>query len=79
MQLRVLRHEGNDGGAGAHGAGRAKGPRPALTLIQGGAPRRGHRAASARLEVAPAPTPRPVAEEVPVYLKPIPSWVPRLW
>ena len=58
--------------------------RPVLRVIQGGVTRR------RRLEPpgAPRPASDPVAEaeeaplrleELPIYLRPIPAWLPRLW
>ena len=88
MQLRLLVREmkepaaKSDTPAGAGAERPAAAPRPALKVLQGGAPRRSRPARPAiRLTVAPpSPTkPDPRAEEIPVYLRPIPSWVPRLW
>lgn len=63
------------------------GSRPALRVIQGGLSR------TSRLAPPPGPgdlrdpqeqptevTPAPVdLDDVPIYLRPIPAWVPRLW
>ncbi|HEV8307990.1 MAG TPA: hypothetical protein VGW35_10010 [Methylomirabilota bacterium] len=58
-------------------------PRPELKLLQGG------RARPKRLGPPTAPPPgaerpsdapsRIMLPEVPIYLRPIPSWLPRLW
>jgi len=82
VELRLLMRDGNDATAGGAGAERrAAGPRPTLTVIQGGAPRRPRtgRSTTSRLAVAPPAAPDPRLDEVAVYLRPIPSWVPRLW
>jgi hypothetical protein len=84
MQLRLLVRETKDEAAKQNASAERHAPsaRPTLNVIQGGAPRRPRPARSAaRLAVAPAPRTRMTEqlEEVPVYLRPIPSWVPRLW
>ena len=56
--------------------------RPALTLIQGGRvrPRKvGPAAAGPRETADGCLEPELKIEEVPIYLRPIPAWVPRLW
>ncbi len=67
----------------------SEGPRPALTLLQGGLARPTRLGPTRPAAPAAAPTPRPTPapraapvlriEEIPIYLRPIPAWVPRLW
>jgi hypothetical protein len=79
VELRVLVQD-TKGPSGADRPDTTDWPRPTLTVIQGGAPRRPRsRSQATRLALAPPAERRPEAEEIPVYLRPIPSWVPRLW
>lgn len=56
-------------------------PRPTLRLIQGGLARPKRVSPKANEAAPPAPRAEPVLriEEIPIYLRPIPAWVPRLW
>ena len=80
MRLVVNQTLEKEGGAPAR---RPEGPRPALTLLQGGLARPKRLGPTRPAAPAAAPTPRaePVLriEEIPIYLRPIPAWVPRLW
>jgi hypothetical protein len=80
VELRVLRRDG-EGRGGVEPAEKADWPRPELTVIQGGAPRRVRSRSRAMRMALEAPPAEQLAEveEIPVYLRPIPSWVPRLW
>jgi hypothetical protein len=63
------------------------GSRPTLRVIQGGLTRPSRRVPPPSPRDLPDPqeqpteaTPAPVdLDEVPIYLRPIPAWVPRLW
>jgi len=63
--------------------GRGDARRPALRVIQGGRVRTPRRlatpAGAAPAVPAPEPGPLPDLGEIPVYLRPIPAWLPRLW
>ena len=80
MRLVVSRPQ-EPGTTGEARTPRADADRPALTLIQGGRPR--PRKVGARPPETAAGTPELELElkieEVPIYLRPIPAWVPRLW
>lgn len=63
-------------------SGATVGERPALRVIQGGRARPRHLAAPRLPEKrGAAAEPEPVIDfdEVPIVLRPIPAWVPRLW
>ncbi len=63
-------------------APRPAGARPPLRVLQGGLARPRRLGASAPATPAPErPQAEPVLriEEIPIYLRPIPAWVPRLW
>jgi hypothetical protein len=79
----VVNRSQGKGTAGEPSAPRAGASRPALTLIQGGLsrPRRVGPVAGRPRESAAAASPEPELriEEIPIYLRPIPAWVPRLW
>jgi hypothetical protein len=70
-----------------HGPREGVGSRPALRIVQGGRarPRRWvappENAGSLDARETPAETALPVhdLDDVPIYLRPIPAWVPRLW
>ena len=80
MRLVVSQPVEKMGDAGS--ARRPDTPRPTLTLLRGGLarPKRLGRAGSPAPEPAPPPTePGLRVEEIAIYLRPIPAWVPRLW
>jgi hypothetical protein len=58
------------------------GTRPALRIIEGGRARPSRLAAPRTTPAPPAPAPSETVldlDEVTIYLRPIPAWVPRLW
>jgi hypothetical protein len=55
---------------------------PALRIIEGGRNRRSRLIAPRPTDGPPAPPPSDAVldlDEVTIYLRPIPAWVPRLW
>ncbi|MBI3454301.1 MAG: hypothetical protein HY002_00745 [Candidatus Rokubacteria bacterium] len=81
--MELLIQDPVDAAPGARPEGPVDRPRPVLTVIQGGAPRRKRNRLSRSVPPPAAPAPddqqQMAVEEVPIYLRPIPPWVPRLW
>jgi hypothetical protein len=55
--------------------------RPVLRVIQGGVTRRRRLDPPGAQRPTPDPEPEetPLFDETPIYLRPIPAWLPRLW
>jgi hypothetical protein len=78
----VVNRPQDPGTTGEPSAPHADAVRPALTLIHGGRarPRRVGPAAARPRDTADGSLELELKiEEVPIYLRPIPAWVPRLW